>query len=207
MNYLHPPRPGEALVERGTATVEDASGAYHETWERYHAADGSTLLRIEQAGAYTRLVHAIISPKGAIDRVQVRVMLADGRHEQTFTFFDDSILIADNRVAGRQTTPPVSILLTPFAALPIWQAPPIGNAAAALVITAAPGGRLHWEEQTLSVSTPESETFELGGTPVTAHRYRLKGNDFTATLWLDETGALVQARTPTHTAMLTKRGH
>nr|WP_290667409.1 hypothetical protein [Ardenticatena sp.] len=206
MNYLHPPRPGEALVERGTATVEDASGAYHETWERYRAADGSTLLRIEQAGAHTRLVHAIISPEGAIDRVQVRVMLADGRHEQTFTFFDDSILIADNRIAGRQAAPLAQLVLMPFAALPVWTTPPTGESTA-LVLAATPSGRLHWEERSLEVAPPEADTQTLDGHTLATRRYILTGDDFTATLWLDETGALVQARTPTHTAMLTKRGH
>lgn len=205
MNYLHPPRQGETLVQRGTAHVEDASGAYHETWELYRAADGSLLVRIEQTGAHTRLVHAIVSPTGTLDRVQVRVMLADGRHEQTFTFFEDSILIADNRIAGRQAAPPAQLVLMPFAALPVWATPPTGNVAA-LVVAAAPGGRLHWEERTLSVAPPEADTQSLDGHTIATQRYTLTGDDFTATLWLDEKGALVQARTPTHTANITRRG-
>jgi len=65
VNYLHPPRRGETLLLRGTAYVEDASGAYHETWEHYRASDGSLLVRLEQRGPLTRLVHAIVSPTGA----------------------------------------------------------------------------------------------------------------------------------------------
>lgn len=205
MNYLHPPRKGEALVQSGTAQVEDASGAYLETWEHYRAPDGSKLVRIEQTGAHTRLVHVILSPMGALDRLQVRVSLADGRHEQTYTFFDDSVLIADNRVAGRQAIPPVQIVLTPFAAVPFWQSPPTGDVSA-LVVSAAPGGRLHWEERTLHIAPPETETLTLGGQPIAAHRYTLSGDDFSAALWLDDAGMLLQAQTPAYTAHLTRRG-
>jgi len=93
----------------------------------------------------------------------------------------------------------------PFAALPVWTTPPTGQNTA-LVLAATPGGRLHWEERSLNVAPPEADTQTLDGQTIATQRYTLTGDDFTATLWLDETGALVQAHTPTHTAMLTKRG-
>lgn len=205
MKYLHPPDDKERLSVSGRYTVTADDTEVTETWECYHRSDGFAIWRVEQEGtqdgvALLRLGHLLVEGAGRPERLQIQQRGGTGLQRQTYTFFDDSVLVTDNRVAGRRTVELVEAwtLLTPFAA------------AGALALPFAPTRTEPAEHFVYVVRTNEDDLLEgrieevtlepaganeyvVGGTAHTGYGWRLQLQDQPEdVLWLTERGLTVQ---------------
>lgn len=192
MKYLHPPADDERFAGSGTY-----DGPVSEQWDRHRRPDGFIVWRFEQdTGAGTRLGHLVMNEAGRPERLQIYQRGESGQQRQTYTFFEDSVIISDNRVAGRQMreVPDGWTLLTPFAGM------------CALVFPFAPTRDEPAEqpvfdvdetEESLLVSRLVTMTFEpygtdehtVGGQGYTGYGWRLRGEgEPTETLWLTDEG-------------------
>lgn len=192
MKYLHPPADEEHFAGSGAY-----DGPLAEQWERHRRPDGFVTWRFEQEiDDGVRLGHLIVNDAGTPERLQIHQRGNAGLQRQTYTFFEDSVVIADNRVAGRQMRelPEEWTLLTPFAgmcALTFPFAPTREEPATQPVFV------VYETKNDLLASRPVTMSFEpygvddhtVGGHGYTGYGWRLQSEGEPAeTLWLTDEG-------------------
>lgn len=109
MSSLHPPRPDEVPHVTGRHHIVGRECDLVEEWEIYRQPDGSLVWRGDQHGVLfgrhvRRLGHAVIY-SGRVERLQLHQRTPAGVHRQTYTVYEDGVLLSDNRVPGRRIIP------------------------------------------------------------------------------------------------------
>lgn len=130
MNYLHTPGDEERLLDAGQYSIDNNGAIRTEKWERYERPDHFTVWHFEQrdtgqARSFRRLGHLLVNAANIPERLQIHQRGSAGLQHQTYTFFDDSVIVADNRVAGRSMIrlPENWTLRTPFLAAAVLAFP------------------------------------------------------------------------------------
>ena len=214
MKYLHSPGDEDQFVESGQYTVTDGERTITETWEQYRRPDGFTVWCFEQTGVpFERLGHLLINADDAPERLHVHQRGDAGAHRQTYTFFDDGVMIADNRVAGRWSVelPEQRALLTPFAAAArfAFTFPPTQNERIThqlYLIRQSPEGILAGRLSQVQFAPLGTDEFEISEQTYTGYGWRLFLQQGTEEfIWLTDAGVPLTWVHSGWEASLTKR--
>lgn len=192
MKYLHPPNDEERFAGSGAY-----DGPISEQWERHRRPDRFAVWRFEQSGKGSlRLGHLLVNDAGRPERLQIHQRGEVGLQRQTYTFFDNSVIVADNRVAGRQMreVPDGWTLLTPFVGACAFAFPfaPTREEPAeqpVFVVGEREDGLLASRLVTMRFEPYGVDDHTVGREGYTGHGWRLRAEDEPAeTLWLTDEG-------------------
>lgn len=126
MASIHPPRPGEHPRATGQYHIVGPKVDALEEWELYVGSDGSSVLRADQQGVefgqeVRRLGHVVVVGE-RVERLQLHQRTPAGVHRQTYTVYEDGVLVTDNRTPGRRMVdaPSEALVVGPLISLPLW---------------------------------------------------------------------------------------